>query len=241
MLEAPTPAPSGTRLDRRSQAVLAQTPILRGLSPGDRAVLIECFEPVRFAAGQLIYRQGEQSTGLYVVLAGKVKIGWRAADTPDKLLAVVGPPDVFGAESMFDPGPHPDSATALTDVRAAVMDRDQLPMCIAGRPHIAEQLMRILARGLQRTEDQITDLNFTDVPGRVAKQLLSLSQRFGVRRDGRVHVDHNLKQAEIAQLVGASRESVNKSLSEFTSRGWITVHGRSIVIHQAEPLARRAR
>lgn len=238
MLEAPTRAPVGTPLDRRGEAVLARSPILRGLSPDDRAVLIDCFDLVRFAAGQRIYHHGERDQRLYVVLAGKVKIGWH---TPAKLLAVVGAPDVFGAESMFDPGPHADSATALTDVRAAVIDGDTLQTCIAGRPDITERLMRLLARGLQRTEDLIADLNFTDVPGRVAKQLLSQSERFGIRQDNRVQLDHHLTQAEIAQLVGASRESVNKALSEFAHRGWITINGRTIVIHQVEPLARRAR
>ncbi|SEH88921.1 cAMP-binding domain of CRP or a regulatory subunit of cAMP-dependent protein kinases [Mycolicibacterium rutilum] len=239
MLEAA--AVTKGRLDRRSEAVLAQAPILRGLSPDDRAERIGCFDAVRFRAGDCIYRQGERDTRLYVVLAGKVKIGWSSADNPAKLLAVIGPPDIFGAESMFDPGPHADSATALTNVCAAVIDREKLQACIAGSPHVTERLMRVLARGLQRTEDLITDLNFTDVPGRIAKQLLSLSQRFGVRRDNQLHLDHDLTQAEIAQLVCASRESVNKTLSEFAQRGWITVSGKRIVIHQTEPLARRAR
>lgn len=79
------------------------------------------------------------------------------------------------------------------------------------------------------------------VPGRIAKQLLHLAQRFGARQDRQLRVEHGLTQAEIAQLVGASRESVNKALSEFASRGWITVNGKSLVIHQAELLARRAR
>lgn len=227
--------------DRHSEAAMARAAILRGLEPEDRAALVSRFSCVRFSAGEPIYREGQLDGRLYIVIDGKVKIGWRSPDFPEKLLAVLGPSDILGAESMFDPGPRIGSATALTAVVAAVIDHDALQSCIDGRPHITEQLVRLLARSLRRTEDLITDLNFTDVPGRIAKQLLHLAQRFGIRHDGQLRVDHGLTQAEIAQLVGASRESVNKALSEFVQRGWITVTGKSLVIHQTELLAHRAR
>jgi CRP-like cAMP-binding protein len=228
-------------LDRRSDAVLARSAILRGLAPADRAALAARFSYVRFLPGEPIYREGQLDDRLYIVIDGKVKIGWCWPDFPEKLLGVLGPSDILGAESMFDAGPRIGSATALTAVVAAAIDHDALQACIDGRPHISEQLMRLLARSLQRTEDLITDLSFTDVPGRIAKQLLHLAQRFGVRHDRQLRLDHGLTQAEIAQLVGASRESVNKVLSEFVQRGWITVDGKSLVIHQTELLARRAR
>lgn len=228
-------------VERDSEAVLARSAIIRGLEPADRATLIGRFSYDRFAPGQCIYHEGQRDRLLYVVIDGKVKIGWRCADFPEKLLGVLGPSEIFGAESVFDSGPRTGSATALTPVLVAVIDRDALHACIDNSPHITEQLMRLMARNLRRAEDLITDLNFTDVPGRIAKQLLHLAQRFGTRQDRQLRVDHGLTQAEIAQLVGASRESVNKALSEFVNRGWITVNGKSMVIHQAELLARRAR
>ncbi|VEG43879.1 Crp/Fnr familytranscriptional regulator [Mycolicibacterium flavescens] len=224
-----------------SEAVLARSAIMRGLAPADKAALIDRFDYARFGQGECIYPEGQPDHRLYVVIEGKVKIGWRSAEFPEKLLAVLGPSEIFGAESMFDCAPRTGSATALTAVLVAVIDRDALHDCLDGNPHITEQLMRLLARNLRRAEDLITDLNFTDVPGRIAKQLLHLAQRFGVRQDRQLRLDHGLTQAEIAQLVGASRESVNKVLSEFVQRGWITVCGKSLVIHQTELLARRAR
>lgn len=228
-------------VNRGNEAVLARSAIMRGLPPADKAALIDRFVYARLGQGECIYPEGQPDHRLYVVIDGKVKIGWRSAEFPEKLLAVLGPSEIFGAESMFDCGPRTGSATALTAVLVAVIDRDALHDCIDGNPHITEQLMRLLARNLRRAEDLITDLNFTDVPGRIAKQLLHLAQRFGVRQDRQLRLDHGLTQAEIAQLVGASRESVNKALSEFVQRGWITVCGKSLVIHQTELLARRAR
>lgn len=234
-------ATAETGVNRDSEAVPYRSAIMRGLAPADMRALLNRFAYARFGPGECIYPEGQTDERLYIVVDGKVKIGWRSAEFPEKLLAVLGPSEIFGAESMFDCGPRTGSATALTAVLVAVIDRDALRDCIDGNPHITEQLMRVLARNLQRAEDLITDLNFTDVPGRIAKQLLHLAQRFGVRQDRQLRLDHGLTQAEIAQLVGASRESVNKVLSEFVQRGWITVCGKSLIIHQTELLARRAR
>jgi CRP/FNR family transcriptional regulator, cyclic AMP receptor protein len=87
----------------------------------------------------------------------------------------------------------------------------------------------------------LTDLIFTDVPGRVAKQLLHLAQKFGAQEDGAMRVTHDMTQEEIAQLVGASRETVNKAMADFAHRGWIRLEGKSVVISDSERLARRAR
>ena len=84
------------------------------------------------------------------------------------------------------------------------------------------------------------DLVFTDVPGRVAKALLDLSAKFGVPEDGNTRVRHDLTQEELAQLVGASRETVNKALSDCAHRGWLQINGRSVLLFEPERLARRA-
>ena len=121
------------------------------------------------------------------------------------------------------------------------MDRDTLRAWIAGRPEIAEQLLRVLARRLRRTNNNLADLMFTDVPGRVAKQLLKLAQRLGIHEGDALRVTHDLTQEEIAQLVGASRETVNKALGDFANRGWIRLEGKSVLISDCEHLASRAR
>jgi CRP-like cAMP-binding protein len=94
---------------------------------------------------------------------------------------------------------------------------------------------------LRRTNETLADLVFSDVPGRVAKALLDLSVRFGEPADGGTRVAHDLTQEELAQLVGASRETVNKALADFAGRGWVRREGRAIVLLDTERLERRAR
>ena len=99
----------------------------------------------------------------------------------------------------------------------------------------------VLARRLRRTNDSVADLIFTDVPGRVAKALLQMADRFGSRDTDGLKVKHDLTQEELAQLVGASRETVNKALADFVHRGWIQLQGKSVVILDEDRLRRRAR
>ena len=97
-------------------------------------------------------------------------------------------------------------------------------------PTLAKHMLRALAQRLRRTNESLSDLVFSDVPGRVAKALLDLADRFGTATDKGVHVPHDLTQEELAQLVGASRETVNKSLADFVSRGWIRLEGRAVTL-----------
>jgi CRP-like cAMP-binding protein len=196
---------------------LASAALFRGVDPSDAAQWCARLESWHFSAGQFIFEQGD----------------------PGDLL-ILGPSDMFGEMSILDPGPRMSTATALTAVEAVAMDRAMLREWIAARPEVAEQLLRILARRLRRMSTSRDEMVFTDAPGRIAKLLLRLAQRFGVQRDGAVEVTHDLTQDEIAQLVGASRETVNKVLSDFTNRGWIRLRGKGVIISEAERLALRA-
>ena len=122
---------------------------------------------VDFPRRQTVFAEGEPGDRLYIIISGKVKIGRRSPDGRDHLLTIMGPSDMFGELSIFDPGPRGSSATTITKVRAVSMDRDALRVWIADRPEIAEQLLRVLARRLRRTNNDLADLIFTDVPGRV--------------------------------------------------------------------------
>lgn len=220
---------------------LADAPLFRGVDPGDFGALAGQLLPTEFPCGHVFFEQGQPGERLYIVISGKVKMCRRAHDGRESLFAVVGPSDMFGELSVFDSGPRASSATAITDVCVAPLHRDVLRRWITDRPAVADRLLRVLARRLRRTDDDLSYLVFTDVTGRVAKQLLRLAHQFGVQEDGATRVHHDLTQEELGQLVGSSRETVNKVLSEFCQRGWLRVEGKSVVIINSERLAQRAR
>ena len=189
----------------------------------------------------MLFREGDAEDRLYVVVSGKIKLGRSGSAGRENLLAVLGPGQMFGELSLFDPGPRSTTATAVTACDLRTLEHDELMGWLTGRPEVAQSLLGQLAARLRRANDVVADLVFSDVPGRVAKQLLELAQRFGDQRDDGVHVHHDLTQEELAQLVGASRETVNKALADFAARGWIRLEPRSVTILDVERVERRAR
>ena len=228
-------------MDTAPDDVLARAGLFQGVAPEAREALASALQHSDYTRGETVFTEGEQGDTLFIVLTGKVKVGRRAADGRENMLSVMGPSDMFGELSLFDPGPRTATATVLTDARLASLAHAALRPWLNDRPEIAEQLLRVLARRLRRTNDALADLIFTDVPGRVAKALLELAERFGTQEGEGVRVHHDLTQEELAQLVGASRETVNKALADFASRGWLRLEPRSVVIMDIERLARRAR
>jgi CRP/FNR family cyclic AMP-dependent transcriptional regulator len=220
-------------------AVLARSAIFDCLDLDTVVEVAEQLRTVNLPGGHTIFAEGDLDDRLYVIVDGKVKIGNRTPSGRENLLAIMGPSDVFGELSVFDPGPRTASAMTVTKVRAVEMNRNALMALIAARPEITAQLLRVLARRLRRTTDDLSDFSFADVPGRVARQLLQLAQQFGVQSNGTLRVTHDLTQEEIAQLVGASRDAVNKALSDFTQRGWIVLEGKTVLILDSDRLSLR--
>ncbi|GAS93660.1 Crp/Fnr familytranscriptional regulator [Mycolicibacterium canariasense] len=220
---------------------LGRAGLFRGVAPEAVEAVTRKMQWASFARGEAVFTAGEPGDCLHVIVSGRVKVGRRIADGREVLLAVMGPSDMFGELSIFDPGPRTSTVTALTELHTAVMDRPGFAEWLEDCPQIAEQLLQVLARRLRRTNDTMSDLIFTDVPGRTAKQLLQLADRFGQTERNAVRLDHGLTQVELAQLIGASRETVNKALSDFAARGWLRMQEKSILIDQPAKLAKRAR
>lgn len=194
----------------------------------------------RLTRGQVLFSEGEPGDKLYVIESGKVKLGQTAADGRESLIAVLGAGEMLGELSLFDPGPRTATAVAVTSTKVLAMGHEALLPWLVGRPDLAVSLLAALARRLRRTNEALADLVFSDVPGRVAKALLELGSKFGAPVPEGLLVTHDLTQEELAQLVGASRETVNKALADFSQRGWVRIEQRSVTLLDLDRLRRRA-
>jgi CRP/FNR family transcriptional regulator len=221
--------------------VLASVPLFAALDADSAATLEKMLTTRSVGKGHVVFNEGDDGDRLFIVLDGKVKITRAAVDGRENLIAVLGTAEMFGELSLFDPGPRTASVSAVTDATLASLDHDDLRPLLLERPGVAVELLQALAQRLRRTNEAMADLVFTDVPGRVAKALLDLAEKFGVVEADGTRVRHDLTQEELAQLVGASRETVNKALSEFAHRGWLRIEGRSVLLLEPERLTRRAR
>lgn len=224
-----------------NENVILSAPLFATMEHEERQSLIDSMVKVELNRGEVLFDEGENGDRLYIIEEGKIKLGSSSGDGRENLLAILGPGEMFGELSLFDPGPRSLSASAVSDSILYELEHSALVRVIEERPVVAKHLLTALARRLRRTNEALADLVFSDVPGRVAKALLDLSTRFGERVDEGIRVAHDLTQEELAQLVGASRETVNKALADFAGRGWVRREGRAVVLLDIDRLERRAR
>lgn len=221
--------------------VLRNAPLFTHLDDEVFSALTAELTEVELSRGASVFHEGDDGDQLYVILSGKIKLGRTAPDGRENLLAILGPGEVFGEMALFNPAPRSASATAVSATSLAGLRHENLRKVIYSSPEVSMQLLGALARRLSRTNESLADLVFSDVPGRVAKALLDLADRFGRPTADGLLVAHDLTQEELAQLVGASRETVNKALAEFVQRDWIRLENRAVIILDLQRLRQRAR
>jgi CRP-like cAMP-binding protein len=221
--------------------IIRQAPLFSALDDDDATSLRESMATEKLSRGKILFREGQEGDRLYVVVEGKIKLGTTSSDGRENLLSILGPGEMFGELSLFDPQPRTSTATAVTDARLVSLAHEAVIGLVTTHPQTSLELLRRLAQRLRKSNDILADLVFADVPGRVAKAIMDLGERFGTLKDDGLHVNHDLTQEELAQLVGASRETVNKSLADFAARGWVKLEPRAVLVTDVERLTKRAR
>ena len=223
------------------QEVVRKAPLFTALDDAASASLLANMVSVKILKGTILFAEGDEGDQLYVIAEGKLKLGTSSGDGRENLLSILGPGEMFGELSLFDPGPRTSTATAVTDAKLLSLGQEKLLPWLAENPKVSLQLLARLAQRLRRTNEAVGDLVFSDVPGRVAKALIDLGERFGKKTDEGLFVHHDLTQEELAQLVGASRETVNKALADFAGRNWLKLDGRAVLITDFERLSKRGK
>jgi len=223
------------------ESVIRSAPLFSALSDEEAASLRASMTLVKVTKGHTLFKEGEEGDRLFVVLDGKLKLGKSSPDGRENLQEILGPGEMFGELSLFDPGPRTATATAITDAKLLMLPHEKVLDLITSQPAVSLELLRRLAQRLRDSRGEQSDLVFVDVPGRVAKAIIDLGERFGETKDDGLHVKHDLTQEELAQLVGASRETVNKALADFAARGWVSLEPRAVVIKDYERISKRGK
>jgi CRP/FNR family transcriptional regulator, cyclic AMP receptor protein len=221
-------------------ATLAHAGVLDSAAPDSLLPLANHLRLVEFSRGEPIYATGGAADQLHIIASGAIKLNSRFPDGRT-LLTILGPCDVLGILAMAEHDPHVSSATAVTVVRAVSMDAEEFRAAMRQCPDVAELFLRLLARLARRNDEDLIDMTCTDGRGRIAKRVMQLAKWFGMPENGALRISHDLTQSELAELAGVSRETVNKTLSNFANRGWIQIDHQSMLVCEPERLARRSR
>jgi CRP/FNR family transcriptional regulator, cyclic AMP receptor protein len=184
--------------------------------------------------GDIIFREGDAPDRLYVVLEGRIAISKRSADGREAVVALMEPGDLFGDMGLFQPQGRSAEARALEPSAVLAVTFDPVREIYENRPELLWGVVALLADRVRTMDDVLADSVFLDVTGRTAKRLLEMASE----RDEFVLP---ITQEELAAMVGASRERVNKAIASFVRLGWIEQADRRYRITDRDQLERRAR
>jgi CRP-like cAMP-binding protein len=221
--------------------LLARVGLFTGLSSAEVTGLANLMRPRAYARDAVIYLRGDPGTAFYVIAAGRVKIALTSPDGKELILRRLGPGDFHGELALLDQEPRSADAIATEPSVLLVLQRDAFRQFLAEHPAVAAKLLATLSRYLRANAELIQDATFLDVPARLARILLELAGPSGgdeLPPAGTVLPDR-IRQAELASLVGATRESVNKSLGSFERQGLIRYEKGQITLLRPSGLKRR--
>ena len=221
--------------DPPNDAYIRDLPLLARLPDDDLKALASRGRVRRFNAGTTIFHEGDPGDAIYVVVDGRIRMTRLSGSGTEATLALIGPGDCTGELSLFDGRPRSATGTTMVATRAFVVSRDDFINWVKERPGASLALLETLSLRLRRTNEIVTDLVFLDLPHRLAKHLLSLAASHSDGANSR-RPRLQVTQAELASMLGVSRESVNKQLNLFARDGWITITRGAVIIDDSEAL-----
>jgi CRP/FNR family transcriptional regulator, cyclic AMP receptor protein len=220
--------------------VFTRSLLFAGLPAAEQERLATRMRRQAYRRGEVVMRQGDPGLSLHVVLEGRLKVLVAAQSGDELLLAVLGPGDVVGEVALLDGGPRSATVVALEPSRTASLSRDDFLDFVRQSAAVRDGVLVALARIIRRETDVLADFVGLAVSGRLAKRLLALAQAHGQPVGGAIELALPLTQEELAEMVGATRASVNQLLGSFEDRGAISRRGHRLVILRPELLQRLA-
>jgi CRP/FNR family transcriptional regulator, cyclic AMP receptor protein len=217
-------------LNPSQKQLLAKVPIFAGLAPTELEFLGKHVVPRSFAAGQLIFSEGDLCSGLYVVASGNVRIFKISPNGREQVLSIDGPGSSVAELPVFDGGTYPASASSVEESTLLFVSKNGFQELCLAHPQVALKVLRVVGARLRRLVGIIEELSFTTVRHRLAAFLLRAAQREGVQSSGKVVITLPDNNQEIAAQIGTVRELVSRNLSRLQAEGLIEIDGRKLTI-----------
>jgi CRP/FNR family cyclic AMP-dependent transcriptional regulator len=224
------PAPSKRALPGERTQTLKAVPFFTRLSDRELDVVRAVASEKHYPKSAVVLTEGEMGDSLFMIQSGKVKVFIGDEDGREIILKILGPGDFFGEMSMIDKQPRSASVSTLEPAVFLVLTHTAFEKCVEQAPQIGNMVMQVLAQRVREADRKIGTLALMDVYGRVASTLLELS----VYSNGKLMVGEKLSQQDLANMVGASREMVNRILKDLSDRGFISIENKSITIINRE-------
>lgn len=216
-------------------------PLFAGFGPSELEFLEKRLVRRRYPGGQTLFHMGDEGGSLHVIESGRVKVTIPSPSGEELILAMLGAGDLLGELSLFDGKPRSATVQALENTETLCLHREDLLALMRNRFEVTEKIIEGLAHRIRDTDMLLAERNFLDITSRLAKKILDLGDTFGIREGGQVRIGVKITQKNLASMIGATRESINKQLKSLCNQGLVRISDGTIEILNRERLVRKAR
>src|SRR5258705_355978 len=224
-----------TEMITQTADFLATVPLFSGLQRDEIQRFADLTRERAYPKGSVILFQDDPGDSLFVLRAGRVKVVLIGEDGREVILGVLEPGAHFGELALIDDQPRSAHVIAMDDSQLLILRREDFRRRVEANPTVAWALLTELSRRLRRADVKIGGLVLLDVPGRIARLLLDLSAESGTPT-----IEKPLTHQTIAQMIGASRETVSRAMKDFQDANWVSVVRRKISLTDRPALEQRA-
>ncbi len=216
---------------------LRNVPLFRDFEPSELCEVAQLVATRRYAKHQTIFREGDPGQTFYLILAGSVAIVRVAADGRETILSILKECDFFGEMSIFDTAARAASVRTLTDVEVGAIERDDFLALIDRSPRIGRLIVIALSERLRAANKLISTTSSQDIRSRLAALLINLMTKFGEAAPNGTRITLRLTNQEMANMIGTTRETVNRTLNRFWDEHLIDMRTSHVIIVEPERLS----
>ena len=216
---------------------LRRVPLFAGLSDEEFRELETIFQPRAYRKNQVIFVEEETGEYMYVVIAGKVKASKTSATGKETILAIHQPGDFFGEMSLLDGKTSPATVSAMEDCKIAIISRADFQRLLMCNERVVSQIIQVLCSRLRSVWNQVQSLSYSNADSRIRAGVLQLARRHGINDARGILINLKITHDELAKMVGTSRETVTRTLTDLQKQGIIKMADRRIIVCDAKKLA----
>ena len=222
------------------QVKLDSYDIFNSLDITNRERLISLLRPRSFHQGEVIFLKGDPGQGLYLISNGRVKICVVDRQGDELVFTFLGKGDLLGDLAVIDGKPRSATAIAMENTDTLYLDRHDFLNFLGSSPQACLDIINMLCQRLRRLSGQLEEISFLDVAGRIARNLISLTKNSAPVKGSPTIMTCSITQEELARVIGASREMVNKILNSFVDMHLISIARKKLIILNSNELSRIA-
>lgn len=225
------------------EILLRQVPLFRALPAEESRRLAVLLRKQSLKKGEALFRKGDEGTALYMIISGKIKIVRQSKGGDEAILALLTDGDFCGEMSLLDDLPRSADAVAVEETQLYALNRKDFLAYVMHNETTVRAILGALSRRLRKADDTLEDIFFLSVPARLAKKLIELAEAGGPQggEGASATIQPSVTQKDLAGMVGATRESVNKALRTLREKGLISLSGNTLLIRDMEALRKRIR